>query len=184
LFDIIKRQDTCGFDGEGRTLKNKPRRTSAFTFLEIMVVVAFLAIIASLIFPRYVVGDGELKTPKKACLQMREIMKALENYQADNGYYPSTEQGLQALVEKPAKEPKPERWKQYLEKVPADPWGNDYRYRSFGSNCGTTCEGSSGKNPGVCSYYELHCYGADGRESDDDIRSRDIREEGGYPVEQ
>ena len=74
-------------------------------------------------------GRAEDAKKTQAVIQIREIMKALEVYRLDNGSYPSTEQGLKALVEKPTGEPEPSsKWKRYMDKVPTDPWKHEFIY--------------------------------------------------------
>lgn len=102
-----------------------------FTFIEIMVVVAILAILAALVVPR-IMGrtDDAKRTAVK--VQIRNIEGALQLYKLDNGVYPSSEQGLRALVEKPSVGVIPKKWKVggYLPKLPEDAWGNPYKYMS------------------------------------------------------
>jgi len=102
-----------------------------FTFIEIMVVVAILAILAALVVPR-IMGrtDDAKRTATK--VQIRNIEGALQLYKLDNGVYPTTEQGLRALVEKPTVGVIPKKWKLggYLPKLPEDPWGNPFKYLS------------------------------------------------------
>ena len=102
-----------------------------FTFIEIMVVVAILAILAALVVPR-IMGrtDDAKRTATK--VQIRNLEGALQLYKLDNGIYPTTEQGLKALVEKPSVGVIPKKWKigGYLPKLPEDPWGNPYKYLS------------------------------------------------------
>jgi general secretion pathway protein G len=74
-------------------------------------------------------GNDESRV-KRTKLRMKEIMKALELYRQDNGNYPTTEQGLRALVEEPASEPKPERWREYYYREPLDLWNNEFIYIS------------------------------------------------------
>jgi general secretion pathway protein G len=131
-----------------------------FTLIEIIIVVTILAILAGLIIPRYV-GRVEEARKVKAVTQIREIMKALELYRLDNGKYPSTEQGLQALVEQPTSEPQPLKWRQYMDKIPKDAWGNDYIYM---------CPGTHGA-------FEIISLGPDGKEGEDDIMSWDLPED-------
>jgi len=108
-----------------------------FTLIEIMVVIVILGILAGLIVPR-IMGRPEEARRIKAQIQMKSIETALKLYKLDNGSYPSTEQGLQALIAPPATGRLPGRWREggYLEKgrVPKDPWGNDYVYLSPGSH--------------------------------------------------
>ena len=102
-----------------------------FTFIEIMVVVAILAILAALVVPR-IMGRTDDAKRTAAKVQIRNIEGALQLYKLDNGVYPSTEQGMKALVEKPSVGVVPKKWKLggYLPKLPEDPWGNPYKYLS------------------------------------------------------
>jgi general secretion pathway protein G len=102
-----------------------------FTFIEIMVVVAILAILAALVVPR-IMGRTDDAKRTAAKVQIRNIEGALQLYKLDNGVYPSTEQGLKALVEKPSVGVIPKKWKVggYLQKLPEDPWQNPYKYIS------------------------------------------------------
>ena len=110
-----------------------PERQSAFTLIEILVVVAILAILAAIVVPRVMDRPDEArKVAAKA--DVAAIVQALKLYRLDNGFYPATDQGLAALVQKPASSPVPGNWKQggYLERLPKDPWGGDYQYLSPG----------------------------------------------------
>jgi len=102
-----------------------------FTFIEIMVVVAILAILAALVVPR-IMGRTDDAKRTAAKVQIRNIEGALQLYKLDNGVYPSTEQGLKALVEKPSVGVIPKKWKLggYLTKLPVDSWQNSYKYLS------------------------------------------------------
>jgi general secretion pathway protein G len=106
-----------------------------FTFIEIMVVVAILAILAALVVPRIMGRTDEAKRTA-AKVQIRNIEGALQLYKLDNGVYPSTEQGLKALIEKPSVGVIPKKWKVggYLPNLPEDPWGNPYKYFSPSPN--------------------------------------------------
>ncbi len=124
-------------------LKQTPQRQSkrvslvarGFTLIEIMVVITILGILAALIVPR-IVGRTDDARIAAARQDIATIMTALKVYRLDNGRYPTTEQGLRALIEKPAIEPLPNNWKQggYLERssLPKDPWGKEYQYLSPG----------------------------------------------------
>ena len=105
--------------------------TAGFTFIEIMVVVAILAILAALVVPR-IMGRTDDAKRTAAKVQIRNIEGALQLYKLDNGVYPSTEQGLKALVEKPSVGVIPKKWKLggYLTKLPVDSWQNSYKYLS------------------------------------------------------
>lgn len=132
-----------------------------FTLIELMVVIVILGILAGLIAPR-IMGRPEEAKQVKARVQIGSLETALKLYKLDNGFYPTTEQGLQALVERPEIEPIPNSWRDggYLEKrqVPKDPWKNDFVYLS----------------PGVHGDYDLVSYGADGVEGGEE-KNKDIR---------
>ena len=105
------------------------KRQSAFTLIEILVVVAILGILAAIVVPRVMDRPDEAKRVA-ARADIGAIGQALKLYRLDNGFYPATDQGLVALVQRPATNPAPGNWKQggYLERLPKDPWGGDYQY--------------------------------------------------------
>ncbi|KPF69815.1 type II secretion system protein GspG [beta proteobacterium AAP99] len=111
------------------------RRARGFTLIEIMVVVSILAILAALVIPN-VIGQSDDAKRKAAAVEIGTLKRALQMYYLDNGRYPSTEQGLQALVIKPTVAPIPNNWKAggYLEKLNPDPWKNPYQYVNPGLN--------------------------------------------------
>ncbi|MEA3471619.1 MAG: type II secretion system major pseudopilin GspG [Thermodesulfobacteriota bacterium] len=127
----------------------KRRDERGFTLIELMVVIVILGILAGLIVPR-IMGRPEEARQAKARIQIESIETALKLYRLDNGSYPTTEQGLQALVEPPEVGELAESWREggYLEKgrIPKDPWGNEYIYLS----------------PGTQGDLDLISYGADG----------------------
>jgi general secretion pathway protein G len=149
----------------GGKMFGEKRGSSGFTLIELMVVIVILGILAGLIIPR-IMGRPEEARQMKAQVQIESIETALRLYKLDNGSYPSTEQGLQALVEAPTVGELPRAWREggYLEKgkIPKDPWGNDYVYLS----------------PGVHGDYDLSSYGAEGQPGgegkDKDINSWDM----------
>ena len=106
-----------------------------FTLIEIMVVVIILGLLAVLVAPR-VIGKLAVAKDKAARAQIELLGTALDSYRLDNGSYPSTQQGLDALWAKPVTSPEPRNWAgPYLKKrVPQDPWGNPYVYRSPGES--------------------------------------------------
>jgi general secretion pathway protein G len=110
-----------------------PGRQNAFTLIEVLVVVAILGILAAIVVPRIMDRPDEAKRVA-AKADIGAIVQALKLYRLDNGFYPSTDQGLAALVQRPTTQPVPGNWKQggYLERVPKDPWGGDYQYLSPG----------------------------------------------------
>lgn len=119
----------------GRQLK--PRRSNAkrqhgFTLIEIMVVVIILGILAAIVAPNVIgrVGDAQQQAARS---DIRGIENALKLYRLDNFSYPSSEQGLEALVEQPT-DPNIRNWKKYLDRLPRDPWGNPYQYLNPGNN--------------------------------------------------
>ena len=108
-----------------------------FTLIELMVVIVILGILAGLIIPR-IMGRPEEAKQLKGKIQIESLETALNLYKLDNGAYPDTEQGLQALIEKPETGKLPKKWRKggYLEKgrLPKDPWGNDFIYLSPGAH--------------------------------------------------
>ncbi|MDX1588854.1 MAG: type II secretion system major pseudopilin GspG [Oleiphilaceae bacterium] len=142
---------------------NTRHKSSGFTLIEIMVVMVILGLLVALVAPN-IMGRGDDARVTTAKAQMRNISNALDMYRLDNSHYPSSEQGLEALVEEPSGFPEPRNWNPdgYLSSVPKDPWGNDYEYVSPGS------EGP----------YDLYSLGADGRSGGEgnnaDISVRDI----------
>lgn len=133
---------------------------AGFTLIELLVVLVIIGILAGYIGPK-IMGHPEEAKRTKATLQIQGIDTALKMYKLDNGMYPSTEQGLQALVEPPSIGKLPPKWREggYLEKgkVPLDPWNNEFVYLS----------------PGVHGDFDLSSYAADG-ESGGEGDGRDI----------
>lgn len=114
---------------------SQERKSRGFTLIEIMVVIVILGILAGLVLPRFM-GRTEEAKKIKAKLQIENLEAALKLYKLDTGMYPTTEQGLEALVQKPATGAVPANWREggYLEKgkVPQDPWNRPYMYVSPG----------------------------------------------------
>jgi len=119
-------------------------RSSGFTLIEVMVVIVILGVLAALIVPK-VMGRPDEARAVAARQDIAAISQALKLYKLDNRRYPTTEQGLQALVEKPSIAPVPDNWKSYLDKLPKDPWNSPYQYLS----------------PGVHGEYDVFSFGAD-----------------------
>jgi len=141
-------------------MNRKRLNVHGFTLIELMVVIVILGILAGLIIPR-IMGRPEEARRMKARVQMESIETALKLYKLDNGIYPSTEQGLQALTEAPTVGELPRQWRKggYLEKgkVPKDPWGHEYVYLS----------------PGLHDDFDLVSYGADGQPGGED-QNKDV----------
>jgi general secretion pathway protein G len=125
------------------------KRDSGFTLLELLVVMVIIGLLAGYVGPKYFsqIGKSEIKATRA---QIDGLEKALDQYRLDNGHYPNTEQGLTALITRPANE---KRWDgPYLKKgIPPDPWGNPYIY----------------KMPGEHSEFDLLSYGKDGQPGGD-----------------
>ena len=147
-------------------MKTAHSRQRGFTLLEIIVVVFILSILVALVAPRIIgrTDDARITDTK---LQIKNFEMALKLYKLDSGFYPDTQQGLDALIEKPTTGKIPQKYRDggYLEqkKIPADPWGNPYIYVS----------------PGLHGDFDIVSYGADGKEGGDgkdgDIKSWDMQ---------
>nr|WP_189530882.1 type II secretion system major pseudopilin GspG [Paludibacterium paludis] len=120
------------FRGHGSTHRVS-RRQRGFSLIEIMVVVVIMGVLAALIVPNLMDRPDQARATA-ARQDVGAIMQALKLYRLDNGQYPSSEQGLRALVQKPASGRIPQNWRPYLEKLPKDPWGNAYHYLNPGTN--------------------------------------------------
>ena len=107
----------------------KQRKNKGFTLIEVMVVVVILGILAAVIVPK-IMSRPEQARMVKAKQDIAAIQAGLDLYKLDNGFYPSTDQGFQALTTKPTSAPLPQNWKSdgYLQKLPIDPWGEAYQY--------------------------------------------------------
>lgn len=130
------------------------RSESGFTLIEVMVVVVILGILAAVVVPRVMSRPDEARV-LKAQQDLRAIGSALDLYKLDNFRYPSTDQGLAALVERPSDLAAGARWKSdgYLDQLPRDPWGGEYLYL----------------HPGEHGPYDLYSHGADGALGGEDI---------------
>ena len=122
-------------------------RSQGFTLIEIMVVVVILGILAALVVPKVMSRPDEARVVA-AKQDIGALMQALKLYRLDNKRYPTTEQGLQALVTRPSLTPVPDNWKTggYVERLPNDPWSHAYQYL----------------NPGLHGEIDVYSLGADG----------------------
>ena len=147
-----------------RRRNGRLRDRSGFTLIEIMVVIVILGLLAALVVPK-LIGRTEEAKKTQARVQIRNVQQALELFKLDNGFFPGTDQGLEALVRMPdaGRVPKNYRKGGYLDRVPKDPWGNAYVY---------VCPGDHGD-------YDISSFGADGTQGgegeDEDINSWEIQ---------
>ena len=128
------------------TIALRRARQAGFTLIELMVVLVIIGVLAALIVPN-VLDRADDARATAAKTDVNNLMQALKLYRLDNQRYPTPEQGLQALVAKPATPPVPTNWKPYVEKLPNDPWGRPYQYL----------------NPGVKGEIDVMSFGADGQ---------------------
>jgi len=129
-----------------RTIRHKTAQ-SGFTLIEIMVVVVIIGILASVVVPRIMDNPDKARTAK-AKNDIRALESAMDLYRLDNFTYPSTDEGLDALVTAPSSSPA--NWKQggYIKKLNNDPWGNDYLYDNDGGNIVIYTYGADGAEGG------------------------------------
>lgn len=136
-----------------------------FTLIEIIVVVVIIGLLAAVIAPN-IFGQVEEARIKKSLSDLRALESALNLYRLDNFNYPSTDQGIQALVTKPSGSPEAKNWRKggYIPRMPLDPWGSEYQY---------AIPGASG------SEFDLFTFGADGKlggeENNKDLSTADLR---------
>lgn len=131
-----------------RPMCRQPLRTGGFTLIEILVVVVIIGILAAVVVPRFM-DEPDKARQVKARQDIQALVTALNMYRLDNHSYPSTNQGLRALVQRPSGQPEPLNYKTggYIERLPKDPWGRDYLYL----------------NPGVHGEIDVWTNGADGQ---------------------
>ena len=122
-------------------------RSKGFTLIEVMVVVIILGILAAIVVPRVMDRPDEARITK-AKQDIRALESALNLYKLDNFVYPTSDQGLEALVQQPSGSPEPKNWKKYMDRLPKDPWGQPYQYLS----------------PGVKGEVDIFSLGADGQQ--------------------
>jgi len=136
--------------------KIKQFRNTGFTLIEVMVVIVILGILASFVVPR-LIDNPDKARHAKVQQDVRTLESALNLYKLDNFNYPSTDQSLDALVQKPSGTPEPRNWKEggYIQALPNDPWGNAYQYL----------------NPGVRGSIDVYSFGADGQEGGEGVNA-------------
>lgn len=137
-----------------RRLRHRPGQ--GFTLIEVLVVVVIIGILAAVVVPRFM-DEPDKARAVKARQDIEALVTALKMYRLDNQTYPSTDQGLEALVERPSGRPEPANWKAggYIERLPKDPWGRDYLYL----------------NPGVHGEIDVWTNGADGQSGGEGINA-------------
>ena len=131
-------------------------KQKGFTLIEIMVVIIILGILASIVVPKIISRPDEAKVVKVK-QDILAFESALELYRLDNGFYPSTDQGLNALIQEPYSNPIPPNWKVggYIKRLQRDPWDHPYQYL----------------NPGIHGEIDIFSYGADGQEGGEGINA-------------
>ncbi|HEX6999075.1 MAG TPA: type II secretion system major pseudopilin GspG [Gammaproteobacteria bacterium] len=129
------------------------RRQGGFTLIEIMVVVVIIGLLAAVVAPN-LIGNVDTAQINRAKQDIRQVETALNLYRLDNFRYPTTAEGLRALVENPGENVAP-NWKQYLPRLPMDPWNNPYQYQ----------------NPGQHGEFDVFSYGADGQEGGEGVNA-------------
>ncbi|HSV43923.1 MAG TPA: type II secretion system major pseudopilin GspG [Candidatus Bathyarchaeia archaeon] len=128
-------------------MKRMRRNKQAFTLVEIMLVVIIIGALAMMVVPRFAGRSEQAKIAVARADVESTLATALKLYELDNGNFPTTSQGLEALVRKPSSSPTPTNWNgPYIEKFPKDPWGNDYIYTSPGEHRSDYDLSSQGKN--------------------------------------
>ncbi|PSW20440.1 type II secretion system protein GspG [Photobacterium swingsii] len=137
-------------------VKLMQRKQRGFTLLEVMVVIVILGVLASLVVPN-LLGNKEKADQQKVVTDISALEQALDMYKLDNSVYPTTDQGLDALVSKPSSSPEPRNYRNggYIKRLPNDPWGNEYNYVM----------------PGEHGAVDIFSLGADGQEGGEDVNT-------------
>ena len=140
----------------GKSINQRSRLRAGFTLIEVLVVVVILSILAAIIVPR-IMDQPDRARITKAQQDIQALVTGLNIYKLDNFAYPSTDQGLDALIESPQGQPEARNWKDggYIDRLPADPWGNSYLYL----------------NPGIHGNIDVYSQGADGSPGGEDINA-------------
>jgi general secretion pathway protein G len=149
----------------GDQMKVRAKKAGGFTLIELLLVVVIIGILAAIVVPR-LVGRTEDANIAKAKADLGVFRTQLYAYEVDNGSFPTSEQGLRALIEKPSGDPEPKKWRRLLDSsdVPGDPWGNEYVYK---------CPGEKNQDG-----FDLFSIGKDGSPgTDDDIDLADVKKE-------
>lgn len=141
---------------KNKRMISSQQRQKGFTLLEVMVVVVIIAVMAAAVGPA-ILGNLEKANFERAGVDIKTITTSLELYKADNYSYPSTDQGLDALVSQPSGDPEAKNWREYIKKTPIDPWGEPYKYLS----------------PGVRGDVDIYSFGPDKIQSEDDVGNWD-----------
>lgn len=150
----------------GINMKNDRKRQAGFTLLELMIVIVILGILGAVVAPK-LMDEPDKARVTQARMQIENFATAIKKFYLDNGFYPTTDQGLEALVEKPSSGRTPKNYPEngYISKIPQDPWGNDYIYTA----------------PGRRTPFEIMSFGADGTEGgkgyNADIWNADVPED-------
>lgn len=135
-------------------MQKRKQRQQGFTLIELMVVVVILAVLAGFVVPKLMDRPDEARIVK-AKQDIAAIGSALQLYKLDNYNYPTTDQGLEALVTTPTDDPQPKNWKKLLDTLPLDPWGNPYLYLQ----------------PGEHGEFDLYTLGADGMDGGEGVNA-------------
>lgn len=132
------------------------KKNKGFTLLEVMVVLVIIGLLVAIVAPN-VLDNQDKAMVQKAKADLASLEQALEMYRLDNFNYPTSEQGLDALVTQPTLAPQPDNYREngYIRRLPTDPWGNDYQYRQ----------------PGEHGRVDIYSLGADGREGGEDLNA-------------
>ena len=155
-FDQNDHADKSDKKQKDSVINSRGARQQGFTLIEVMVVVIILGILAAIVVPRVMDRPDDARITK-AKNDIRALESALNLYKLDNFVYPTTDQGIEALITKPGGAPEPKHWKKggYIDRTPKDPWGEPYQYLS----------------PGVQGSIDIYSLGADGQQGGEDANA-------------